>query len=81
MRVKLEIEIDIPETDLSAPEIMEATYQHVLNAAYISHLNGVINSLGKPGHESIVAVHRTWADFIDRASYTITAGSETFTKP
>lgn len=86
MKVKVEIELDIPDSGvvgLLETEIQDAVYENLITYAVTSHLRDTMNWMSKKGLpentpefdrgcENIIRVHKTWTDILDTSKSTVT---------
>lgn len=85
MKVKVEIELDIPDSGvvgLLEAEIHQAVHDNVIAYAITSHLRDTMNWMAKKGLpdntpefergcDNIIRVHKTWTGILDTSKSTV----------
>lgn len=85
MKIKVEIEIDVPADQMSEALIKDAVMENLVRYAEISHLRDIVTWTAKKGEpdqtpqyyegcKRIIAVHKTWVDIIHNSQTNITVG-------
>lgn len=81
MKVRLVIDLEIPDQELSEEEIHGAVVENVVRYAEVGHLEDSIKWMANKAKEDqsdqyyegckhIIALHRTWADIMSTSTHT-----------